>query len=138
MQNSFKSLLAVIFLALPAWSQVVHDTAEAKKEQPARSDTVSARVASKSASDSAATLSGKHPPPARTFKDEKGNGVDDSLETQSLGRKGGQDKFIDMDGDGICDGRESGMGFRHGKAGNLAPGGGKGGSGRQKQGRGGR
>jgi hypothetical protein len=25
------------------------------------------------------------------------------------------DRFIDLDGDGICDGREGGLGFRRGK-----------------------
>lgn len=48
--------------------------------------------------------------------DENANGIDDRLEGKG-GKKGkrrarGRDRFIDADGDGICDGRETGLGFR--------------------------
>ncbi len=51
------------------------------------------------------------------FMDRNANGIDDRLE--GIGRWGKHkakgrrmDRFIDRDGDGICDGRESAMGLR--------------------------
>jgi len=51
------------------------------------------------------------------FIDKNANGIDDRLEIGSKGQKGrGRDKFVDKDGDGICDERATGMGFRRGGA----------------------
>ena len=47
------------------------------------------------------------------FVDKNANGIDDRLEIGSKGPKNkAKDKFIDKDGDGICDERATGMGFR--------------------------
>lgn len=51
------------------------------------------------------------------FVDKNANGIDDRLEIGSKGQgPRGRDKFIDKDGDGICDERATGMGFRRGGA----------------------
>ncbi len=52
------------------------------------------------------------------FVDNNGNGIDDRLEAgkggkrKMKGQKGNKDRFIDADGDGICDGNESAIGLR--------------------------
>ena len=51
------------------------------------------------------------------FVDKNANGIDDRLEIGSKGPAAkGKDKFIDKDGDGICDERATGMGFRRNNA----------------------
>jgi len=51
------------------------------------------------------------------FVDKNANGIDDRLEIGSKGPKAkGKDRFIDKDGDGICDERATGMGFRRNNA----------------------
>lgn len=52
------------------------------------------------------------------FIDANGNGIDDRLEEQKgTGKRKGQqqakDRFIDTDGDGICDGKESAIGLKN-------------------------
>lgn len=57
--------------------------------------------------------------------DENGDGINDRLIGTQRRARQGNDKFIDADGDGICDGREGGLGFRRGKTpteGNMQPG----------------
>jgi len=48
------------------------------------------------------------------FVDVNADGIDDRLETSGKGKGKGQprDRFIDADGDGICDGKESAIGLR--------------------------
>ncbi|RCK73346.1 MAG: hypothetical protein IGBAC_0192 [Ignavibacteriae bacterium] len=48
------------------------------------------------------------------FIDENANGVDDRIEKQQgVGKqKRLRDRFVDLDGDGICDGRSGGVGIR--------------------------
>jgi len=48
------------------------------------------------------------------FVDVNANGIDDRLETSGKGKGKGQprDRFVDADGDGICDGKESAIGLR--------------------------
>ncbi len=54
------------------------------------------------------------------FVDANGNGIDDRVENGTLKGKNGKmkgkgprkDRFIDLDGDGICDGKESAIGLR--------------------------
>jgi len=51
-------------------------------------------------------------------KDLNANGVDDTKEFHQSDKKRSlrsNDKFIDTNGDGICDNREQGLGFRRGK-----------------------
>lgn len=56
----------------------------------------------------------------KDFIDENANGVDDRMEKQrgEGKQKRMRDRFIDLDGDGICDGRSGaggvGLRFRHG------------------------
>ena len=53
-----------------------------------------------------------------TIKDRDANGIDDAIEVNQSGKKQGiklRDRFIDANGDGICDNREQGIGFRRGK-----------------------
>ncbi len=55
---------------------------------------------------------------AVSIKDLNANGIDDSKENQSSGKTSKvkmRDQFIDANGDGICDNREQGLGFRRGK-----------------------
>lgn len=44
--------------------------------------------------------------------DENGDGVSDRAQQRTQGSKRGLDRFIDANGDGICDGRENGLGFQ--------------------------
>ena len=48
------------------------------------------------------------------FSDENANGIDDRLEKEQRHRKrlGNKDKFIDSNGDGICDNQESAFGLK--------------------------
>jgi hypothetical protein len=48
------------------------------------------------------------------FVDVNANGIDDRLENSGKGKGKGQprDRFVDNDGDGICDGKESAIGLR--------------------------
>jgi hypothetical protein len=67
---------------------------------------------------------------AERVPDQNANGVDDRLEGKKkaggkIGAKG-RDRFIDANGDGICDGRETGLGFRGGSGSGTGPAGGKG------------
>jgi hypothetical protein len=50
------------------------------------------------------------------FRDENGNGIDDRTERRGTGAGSKKDRFIDADGDGICDGRAGGLGFKRGNA----------------------
>lgn len=52
------------------------------------------------------------------IQDLNANGIDDAKETAQSGKKTLKklrDQFIDANGDGICDNREQGLGFRRGK-----------------------
>jgi len=52
------------------------------------------------------------------MKDLNANGIDDAKENQVKGKatvSRTRDQFIDTNGDGICDNREQGLGFRRGK-----------------------
>lgn len=55
-----------------------------------------------------------NPDSLKGFIDNNANGIDDRLEfakgKQAQNRK--RDKFIDLNGDGICDGRESALGLK--------------------------
>jgi len=51
----------------------------------------------------------------RGFVDENGDGIDDRGGQRQGRMKQQMDRFIDLDGDGICDGRERGLGFQRGK-----------------------
>jgi hypothetical protein len=46
--------------------------------------------------------------------DENGDGMDDGVAGKGKGLRRGNDRFVDRDGDGICDDRTRGLGFRHG------------------------
>ena len=81
------ALLASFLFGTPAFSQTGSDTVAAKTEQR--------KERSKQA------------------VDEDANGVDDKLEANERQRT--RDRFVDEDGDGICDGRERGLGFRGGR-----------------------
>jgi hypothetical protein len=50
------------------------------------------------------------------FRDENGNGIDDRIEHHTPATGAKKDRFIDADGDGICDGRVGGLGFKRGNA----------------------
>jgi hypothetical protein len=91
------SLLLVIFclaaITIPAQAQTKEKQPEEKKQEQAKTE----------------------------FQDLNANGIDDAKET--TGKKGDEKKrnrvrFVDADGDGICDGRASGAGLKlrmHGK-----------------------
>jgi hypothetical protein len=75
---------------------------EPKMEQPKKADTRSKTTTKE--------------PPQKQFKDLNANGIDDAQEQeagknrQKMNRK--RDRFIDADGDGICDDRASGAGLK--------------------------
>jgi hypothetical protein len=134
MKFTIKIALAMLFLFSPAWGQAVKDTSATRLEKEIIADTSKSSVEQKAAADSSAKASEK-PPPGK-FRDENGNGIDDRLEMKGKGRGRGRDKFVDADGDGICDGREAGMGFQRGKGGSIKSGDDAGGHGKQRQQRG--
>ncbi len=124
---------AILLLSTAAWPQASPDSTAEQTRLPA--DTAAVRLVGNFAGDSAATDSARHDPGASGYARGRGSQTAaDSL--QAKGRKRVTDKFIDMDGDGICDGREAGLGFQHGKGSGINAGGDKGGHGRQRQGRG--
>lgn len=54
------------------------------------------------------------------IKEINANGIDDAKEKQQTGKTSTsrmRDHFIDANGDGICDNREQGLGFRRGQMG---------------------
>jgi hypothetical protein len=51
------------------------------------------------------------------FQDQNGDGINDRMNQQQEKMKQRMDRFVDSDGDGICDHRAQGLGFRHGKTG---------------------
>ncbi len=53
---------------------------------------------------------------SRHSGDENGDGIDDSHDQKGKRLQRGKARFVDKDGDGICDGRESGLSFRGGRA----------------------
>lgn len=124
---------AILLLSTAAWSQASPDSTAEKTRLLA--DTAAVRLSGNAAGDSAAADSARLGPGLSGHGRRKGSQTTaDSL--QAKGRKKVTDKFIDADGDGICDGREAGLGFQHGKGGGINAGGDKGGHGRQRQGRG--
>ncbi|MDI6768002.1 MAG: hypothetical protein QME52_14370 [Bacteroidota bacterium] len=50
----------------------------------------------------------------RHMVDENADGIDDAQQQKGKKFKNKKDKFIDRDGDGICDDRASGLGWRLG------------------------
>jgi hypothetical protein len=49
---------------------------------------------------------------ATGFVDVNGDGIDDRVARGGKGPARGKDRFVDQDGDGICDSRTEGLGFR--------------------------
>ncbi len=99
---------------------LVNAQTEKKQERPADTQQSAAVEQSKSASP--------------VLKDLDADGVDDrQVRTRNSSRQSGRtrDTFIDANGDGICDAREQGLGFRRGN-GAAAPQTGKRQQGRQK------
>jgi len=74
------------------------------------------------------------------FRDENGNGIDDRVERRGQAQGSKKDRFVDADGDGICDGRVGGLGFRRGAgaAGQTGSSAGKGSGGGNRYGQGGK
>ncbi len=64
--------------------------------------------------------------------DENADGIDDRQQQQGKKFKNKKDKFIDRDGDGICDDRASGLGWRLGGKNSVKQGGQKKGPGGQQ------
>jgi type II secretory pathway pseudopilin PulG len=55
--------------------------------------------------------------------DENADGIDDAQQQKGKKFKNKKDKFIDRDGDGICDDRASGLGWRLGGKNSMKQGG---------------
>lgn len=137
MKQLFNFWLAALLLSAPAWSQVSQDSITAKNALPVALDTAAVQTGKMAAADSSATGAAGNGRAFFGFKrGQNSEAAVDSFKEKGKGLKGGTDKFIDADGDGICDGREAGMGFQHGKTGSIREGGDKGGRGKQRQGRG--
>lgn len=114
----FFALFAILMLPQEAWAQARDTTAAARTQEQQRE-----RVR--------AGQSG--------FRDENGNGIDDRTERQGKGAGSKKDRFVDADGDGICDGRTGGLGFKRGNAaGQQGTGAGKGSGTGNRYGQGGR
>lgn len=75
---------------------------------------ISVLAGAQSSSDTTAEKQKKEVDRKIDFLDENANGVDDRMEQQQgIGKqKRMRDRFIDIDGDGICDGRQGGVGIR--------------------------
>lgn len=136
MKLTIKIALAMLFLFSPAWGQAAKDTSVTRLEKEIIADTSKSNVEQKTSADSSAKTAEKQKPQYGKFRDENGNGIDDRLEMKGKGRRRGRDKFVDADGDGICDGREAGLGFQRGGGGSIKSGDDAAGRGRQKQQRG--
>lgn len=136
MKFTIKIALPVLFLFSPVWGQTAKDTSATKLEKGIIADTSTSNVEPKALADSSGTAAEKQTPRHGAFRDENGNGIDDRLEMKGKGRERGRDKFVDADGDGICDGREAGMGFQRGRGGSIESGDDAGGHGKQRQQRG--
>lgn len=92
-------LLIILWMALPreAQGQARDTTAAAQRREQTRE---------------------QNGPGLRGFRDENGNGLDDRIEVRGTGKgMNSKDRFIDADGDGICDTRAGGLGFRRGAGG---------------------
>ena len=97
------------FMAGDIWAQKQDSTKV--KQQPASIEKIDS-LDSKIKADSAnAASEGK---PLKGFIDKNANGIDDRIENAgSKGKQQGKkDRFIDRNGDGICDGRESALGIK--------------------------
>ncbi|MBU1298009.1 MAG: hypothetical protein KKG06_03065 [Bacteroidetes bacterium] len=68
-----------------------------------------------SSSDTSVDKKSKEVDETQNFIDKNANGVDDRMEKQrgEGKQKRMRDRFIDLDGDGICDGRSGGVGLRY-------------------------
>jgi hypothetical protein len=131
-----KIVLAIFFLFSSVWGQAAKDSSATRLEKEILADTLKPHVEQKAAADSSAKAGEKQRPQYGKFRDENGNGIDDRLEMKGKGRGRGRDKFVDADGDGICDGREAGLGFQRGRSGSIKSGDDAAGHGKQKQQRG--
>jgi hypothetical protein len=109
------TLMILIFLfVLPVWGQAPDSSAgkQQKKEEK--------KVQKKEMKESDEQKSEKEEKQKQElegFVDLNANGIDDRLETgksqgKGKGKGAGKDRFIDLDGDGICDGQESAIGLR--------------------------
>ncbi len=136
MKFTIKITWAMLFIFSPAWGQAAKDTSVTRLEKEIIADTSQPNVEQKALADSAAIAAEKQKPPHGKFRDENGNGIDDRLEMKGKGKARGRDKFVDADGDGICDGREAGLGFQRGGSGSIKSGADAAGRGKQKQQRG--
>ncbi len=105
----FLLVFLMTFLAVAGgYSQSADSTSSGKKEK----ETQKASHEKNEQEKQAAKLEG--------FVDRNGNGIDDRVEQgqtggkakKGKGRRLGKDQFVDKDGDGICDGKESAIGLR--------------------------
>jgi hypothetical protein len=66
-----------------------------------------------------------NPDSLKGFIDANANGIDDRIEFRQdkKGKSKKSDKFIDLNGDGICDGRESALGLKKTARNRKGPGG---------------
>jgi hypothetical protein len=67
--------------------------------------------------DSSSSIRPQREQAGQQFHDEDGDGVDDRVAWKGKAKRGGKDRFVDRDNDGICDDRASGLGFRRGTGG---------------------
>jgi len=104
-------MLMMIVLASPLWAQASKDSVTARAQKKMIADTSQTKPTQPVEEDTTAKTVTQQTPQGK-FRDENVTGIDDRLEKQERGKQKGRDKFIDADGDGICDGRESGLGFQ--------------------------
>jgi hypothetical protein len=107
-------LFIIAFTFGNALTQSADSTQEKKQSETAAKPQQVSKQETKNPQDD--ERSGEMPQKLEGFVDMNANGIDDRIETagkgKGKGKKQPKDRFVDMDGDGICDGKESAIGLK--------------------------
>lgn len=106
------SLLLLFFIAVAN----AQEKGKTKKTEPKAKQKKEVKVEAKVPDKKQVRRAPVNPDSLKGFIDANANGIDDRLEFGRIGGKMNQkrkrDRFIDANGDGICDGRESALGLK--------------------------
>ena len=108
-------LLVIFFMGLGGIFAQSNDSTSEKKQNKEK---VAAEQSAdkKQQEDQEKKDSQQKPEKLEGFVDLNANGIDDRIENAGKGKVTGKkqpkDRFVDMDGDGICDGKESAIGLK--------------------------
>jgi FKBP-type peptidyl-prolyl cis-trans isomerase len=126
MKKNLMFLITILFLCSASIAQQNDSDKTDKKEETKKSEVNQAQQEKKQEQEKKETGQSEQTQTQQEMKlegfiDTNGNGIDDRIETTGKGKgkgKGGKgkmsqtDQFIDLDGDGICDGKESAIGLK--------------------------